>query len=486
MRTGVFVCAILLCFFSRSYGEIVFLEIPSFPAEVSDGIHKDSKGQFSKLELSRDGKHSVIPYDVYRGDIVLQLLNMDYVQSKHWIDGRHSCDNRQNRCYVWSSNGDKMAYSGCREGRNGEKLYVNHKLIKEFEPDLEITQIWFESCFKTEIPTVILENEKQQFQFINGQIYPLSENQIFHTKSFPDFGRTKIETLDSGKQKLTVGEDTVICDNVRWYVTSQDNLKIAFLTETSEKFKIYEIFDGKIHEYPVDSTSDGISYYANNILHFLVSSRDKYRLFLMEGGKQNCINFSQGDVQAAAFRSLDSGVIVAQNADSQLQAFVYNGKDTRMLPMNNSWITFRLEPNSIFWYIWTDGKDEILVSEGKEIIKAQSLDCVRYNPESDRFSYVCSCETKGKVYLHCNGKVLGPFKTVNPIIELYDDWFTVVQDEKTEKYHFVFNGQQTGDAFDNVFMLENHYGSNCYHTFGVKNKKWYKIEITLPCTNEHP
>lgn len=471
-----------LCFYGVSYGEIEFSEITPFPEEVSESIEKDWEGQFSQMELSSDGKHSVFPYNVYRGHIILQLLNLDYFQPKICIDGRYFCNNEQYFHYVWNPKGDKMAYSGRGEEDNVEKLYVNHKLIKEFESGLNIIEIWFESCRDTEIPTAILENGNQWFQFMDGEMHPLSDSREFHTKSFPNFGCTKIETMDSGKQKLTLGDDAIVCDNVRLHDISGDNRKVAFLTETDEQFKIYELCEGKTYIYSVEGKSDNdlYCYYINNILHLRVSSHEKYRLLLMEDGKQNCITFSQGDVLSANFHSLDSGVILARNADNQLQAFIYNGNDVRVLPVNNSWTTYHLEPNSVFWYIWSDGKHEILVSEGKEIVKAKSLNCVHFNPEIGKFSYVCTNETNGKIYLHCNGKTLGPFKKVNPIFEVYDNWFTIVQDDKTEKYHFIFNGDLKTEAFDNVFKLETCYISNYYHTFGTKNKKWYKIEITLP------
>lgn len=79
-----------------------------------------------------------------------------------------------------------------------------------------------------------------------------------------------------------------------------------------------------------------------------------------------------------------------------------------------------------------------------------------------------------------DGQKLGPFADIGNVFFRHDasSWAAVVQTKEDKRYTVLYNGIP-GQKYDNILRLESYPESDHCHTYGLRDGKWYRIDIQL-------
>ncbi|MDO4628778.1 MAG: hypothetical protein Q4C70_06310 [Planctomycetia bacterium] len=492
---------------SEAVGQVKITEIPpTSPLYEFTDVATEGGGRNGMVNLSKDGKHSLFRVTTNNDSLWTTLWGNRW-REVLIFDAKTRVDTQHSWGYEWSSTGESVAYCHKEKGKN--QLFVNHQLIKTFEKKWSIRDIWFEKTENGEKVNVHLSRDENMWpcaQWVDGELHEFRKDiQEYYYRTFPKCGNAKIETLPDGRQKLTVGDREILCDGVKTCENYQNPRKMAFHTMTEGISTIFEYDDGNVYEYDArnfDVYGNVLTYFGN-VLGY-TSGMNDFVFHLMQAGRKKEIhvpfNTIYGLNNALQFTTLDTGIVVARNTSENEKndesneekiwyACVYrDGKCVRQEPIkDNSFYSvvfyYNAERDELCYTRWPEKEVmEIVTSHGKKIIQSfKWIELLPSRAETDyENSFVYAYETPDGCYVHCpDGEELGPFASM---IDFYrepqgDGWLTIVQEHDTQKYRMILNGHLEPETFDIVYPIIKLYIPERFHTYGMKDEKWYKIEV---------
>ena len=410
---------------------------------------------------------------------------------------------------------------------------INGKACK-IPKDLNLTQSWSNKENRDDSPRSMYlladSQDRPQYQIIDGKLYKLRKKQNYFYRCFWSPREKyvwKIITNPDGTQSFWGLTDGIkgTWEAVTHAQPGHQERNVAFLVYHEMQYLLYEIKDskmvlkGRIPEderissivFPrtddsllcVETWKESVSDFRTWVFHedrqFCCSQQNfKYSdtdyAFIEENSTGRCLLWSSGnrtpiprEAEVLRIFSEKEPVLLKYRSNDANTSSVYLGDEK--LAEGEAVIAFAPTTDSPYRYVIsaitpreTGGYDTRLVCEGTPPTIYRNAGLRAYSDDWRRWILsVFEDSTGEKRFLLLNsGEKYGPFLDVSNVVFSSDgqSWCAIVQMPTDRRYAILYNGKP-GTMYDNIIQLDLFFPRDRFHTYGLRDGKWYRIEISF-------